>query len=101
MTAPWRSCARVAGEGDTAPGLMRELALDDGRELLRLRQLFPRELARLGVDQGQSADPLALRAVERHAGVEAQMKLAGDERIVGESGILGGVRHNHGSRLEH
>ena len=54
------------------------------------------ELTPLVVDDAQRAEAIALGRDERSAGVEADVRLADDQRVVGEARILGGVLDDEG-----
>jgi hypothetical protein len=51
--------------------------------------------ARLGVDHAQGAEVVALGVGQHRAGVEADVRIAGDQRIVDEARVQRGVLDNH------
>ena len=57
------------------------------------------EFARLGVDQAKRADGQAGGGTQGRTGVEADPQRAGDQRIVGETGVLRGVGHDEDARF--
>ena len=72
-----------------------DFGLDQRGELLQPTELLGGELVRLGVDETQGADRLALGTAERHARVEAEVEVAGDEGVVGKPRVLSGIRNHH------
>lgn len=50
-------------------------------------------LASLAVDHAQGAHPVPIGQAQRHAGVEADARQAGDQGVVGEAAVQAGVRH--------
>ena len=72
-----------------------QLVHRDLRELTQDRLLLGAEFARLATDGAQRADIVAVGRRQRHAGIKADMGVAGDHRIVPEAGILAGIAHHH------
>jgi hypothetical protein len=70
-------------------------SLDQRGELLQPTELHGRELVRLGVNEAQGADRLSLGDAERHASIEAETEVAGDEGVVGKPRVLGSIRDHH------
>ncbi len=52
------------------------------------------KLARTLVDNAERAELTAVGAFQEASGIEANVGLAGDERVVGKTGILGRVGNN-------
>ena len=58
-------------------------------------ELLGRELARLVIIHAQRAERMAVGSTQRCAGVEAYARRAGHHRVVGETFVEGGIRHDH------
>ncbi len=95
---PWLVLVRVADE-DRRPGA--DLALDPRGEVLERRKLDRGGGPALGIGHAQGAYQLVVRIGEGHAGVEPQVGLAGDQRMVGQAIVHGSVGDDHRLPLEH
>ena len=58
-------------------------------------------IARHGVDDAERTQRLAIAANQRRTGIEADMRRAGDQRIVDEARILGRVGHDEDIVAQH
>lgn len=56
--------------------------------------LLTAEMARLAVDHAECTDRVAVGHRERRAGIEADVEILGDQRIVGEPAVVRGVLHD-------
>ena len=78
--------------------------LDQLHDLLRhqpqQRLLAIVELAGLVVEHADRAERQAVRRLEQRAGIEAQVRNAGDQRIVGEAPVLQRIRHDEEAGLQ-
>jgi hypothetical protein len=61
--------------------------------------LFGGELSRHAVDDAQRAEGVSIRRDQRGTRVEADIGVAGDERVVGETPVFVSVGDNHQIRL--
>ncbi|GJD69838.1 hypothetical protein MMMDOFMJ_2776 [Methylobacterium gnaphalii] len=88
------------------------IALDDGTAHLHLHHHLPGEplqagglsrgepvRARLMIDDAECPDRLAIRGLQTGSGIEAQMRLAGDEGVRGRARIVLEVRDHEEPRL--
>ena len=62
-----------------------------GQALHRL-DLLRRELPRSGIEHAEGPDRYSLLALENRPGIEAQLPLAGDQRVAAEARICGRIR---------
>ena len=71
-----------------------ELFFHQPRDVLQHPELRGAEAARLVVDNAERADARAVGGVERNAGIEAHVRIADDDGIVGEAIVLQRVVHD-------
>ena len=79
---------------------MIELDLDEVGDPPKCPLLEFRPCAGLAVDDAQRADGVPVRRPERGAGVEADVRVARDQRVVGEAGVGARVGHDEHVLLE-
>ena len=72
-----------------------QLPLDDPGHLPQRLQLGLIQAPGPVVGDAEGADLLPVRAVERVAGVEPDVRIAGHERVIAEPYVLGGVGYDH------